>query len=141
MTTEERLERIENGWIDIQEALKSAIQVQANTDKRIDGLAESLGIAIQVQANSDKRIDGLAESFGIAIQVQANTDKRIDGLAESLKIVIQLQTNTNETISGLAESIGQYVDAADARTRRLEDNLDALIRAITAEHSNGKSQH
>jgi hypothetical protein len=33
------------------------------------------------------------------------------------------------------------VDAASARTTRLEDNLDALIRAITAEHSNGKSQH
>ena len=98
MTTEERLERIENGWIDIQEALKAVIQVQANTSERIDGLAESL------------------------------------------KIVIQVQTTTNERISVLVESIGQYVDASDARTRRLEDNLDALIRAITAEHSNGKSK-
>jgi hypothetical protein len=78
MTTEERLERIENGWLEIQEALRAVIQVQANT---------------------------------------------------------------NERIGSLAESIGQYVDAADARTRRLEDNLDALIRAITAEHSNGKSKH
>ena len=78
MTTEERLERIENGWLDIQQALRA---------------------------------------------------------------VIQAQTNTNERIAGLAESIGQYVDAANARTRRLEDNLDALIRAITAEHSGGKSQH
>jgi len=78
MTAEERLERIENGWLEIQQALKT---------------------------------------------------------------VIQVQTNTTERIASLAESIGQYVDAADARTRRLEDNLDALIRAITAEHSNGKSQH
>ena len=76
MTAEQRLERIENGWLEIQQALK---------------------------------------------------------------VVIQVQTNTNERIASLAESIGQYVDAADARTRRLEDNLDALIRAITAEHSNGKS--
>ena len=78
MTTEERMERIENGWLEIQQALKT---------------------------------------------------------------VIQVQTNTTERIASLAESIGQYVDAAEARTRRLEDNLDALIRAITAEHSNGKSQH
>jgi hypothetical protein len=78
MTTEERLERIENGWLEIQQALKT---------------------------------------------------------------VIQVQTNTTERIASLAVSIGQYVDAAEARTRRLEDNLDALIRAITAEHSNGKSQH
>ena len=77
MTTEERLERIENGWLEIQHALKT---------------------------------------------------------------VIQVQTNTTERIASLTESIGQYVDAAEARTRRLEDNLDALIRAITAEHSNGKSQ-
>jgi hypothetical protein len=78
MTTDERLERIEYGWLEIQQALKA---------------------------------------------------------------VIQVQTNTNERIASLAESIGQYIDAADARTRRLEDNLDALIRAIAAEHSNGKSQH
>jgi hypothetical protein len=76
MTAEQRLERIENGWLEIQQALKA---------------------------------------------------------------VIQVQTNTNERIASLAESIGVYVGAADARTRRLEDNLDALIRAITAEHSNGKN--
>jgi hypothetical protein len=78
MTTEERLERIENGWLDIQQALKA---------------------------------------------------------------VIQVQINTNERIGTIAESFGQFVDAANARTSRLEDNLDALIRAITAEHSNGKSKH
>jgi hypothetical protein len=78
MTPEERLERIENGWLEIQQTLKA---------------------------------------------------------------VMQSQINTNEKIGSLIESIGQYVDAANARTSRLEDNLDALIRAITAEHSNGKGQH
>ena len=78
MTTEERLEHIENGWLDIQQALKA---------------------------------------------------------------VIQVQINTNQSLATIAESFGQYATAADARTRRLEENLDALIRAITAEHSNGKGQH
>jgi hypothetical protein len=78
MTTEERLEHIENGWLDIQQALKA---------------------------------------------------------------VIQVQISTNESLATIAESFGQYATAADARTRRLEENLDALIRAITAEHSNGKGQH
>ena len=41
----------------------------------------------------------------------------------------------------MAASIGKYVDDAEARTKRLEENLDALIRAIAAEHSNGKSKH
>ncbi len=78
MTPEERLDRIENGWLEIQQALKA---------------------------------------------------------------VTQSQINTNEKIGSLIESIGKYVDSASARTSRLEENLDALIRAITAEHSNGKSQH
>ena len=85
MTTEERLENIENGWLDIQQALKT---------------------------------------------------------------IIQVQINTNQNLATIAESFGQFVDAANARTSRLEDNLarlednlDALIRAITAEHSNGKGQH
>ncbi len=76
MTPEQRMERIENGWIEIQQALKT---------------------------------------------------------------VIDSQTRTNQTIGSMAESITRYTDAADARMRRLEDNLDGLIRAITAEHSNGKS--
>jgi len=85
MSTEERLEHIENGWLDIQQALKA---------------------------------------------------------------VIQVQINANERIGTIAGSFSQFVDAANARTSRLEDNLarlednlDALIRAITAEHSNGKGQH
>ena len=78
MTTEDRLERIENGWLEIQQTLKAIIQVQANT---------------------------------------------------------------NQTIATLAESVGQFADAANARLSRLEENLDALIRAITAEHSNGKSHN
>jgi hypothetical protein len=76
MTTEERLERIENGWLDIQEALK---------------------------------------------------------------LTIATGTRTNETIASMAQSVAHYADATDARMRRLEENLDRLIRAITAEHSTGKS--
>jgi hypothetical protein len=33
-----------------------------------------------------------------------------------------------------------FLSAADARMTRIETNLDGLIRAITAEHTNGKSQ-
>src|SRR4051794_6073498 len=37
----------------------------------------------------------------------------------------------------MTASISQYVTATDARMRRLENNLDVVIRAITAEHANG----
>ena len=41
----------------------------------------------------------------------------------------------------LTESVTRYTDAADARMRRIEENLDGLIRAIAAEHTNGKTKH
>jgi len=78
MTAEERLERIENGWLDIQTALKATIAAQAAT---------------------------------------------------------------NEAIREMAQSIGNDVYASEARMKRLEENLDGLIRAITAEHINGKSKN
>jgi hypothetical protein len=45
------------------------------------------------------------------------------------------------TLQTLMESVTRSVDAADARMRRIEENLDGLIRAIAAEHSNGKSHN
>jgi len=41
----------------------------------------------------------------------------------------------------LADSVTAQSVAADARMTRIEENLDGLIRAITAEHGNGKGKH
>jgi hypothetical protein len=62
-------------------------------------------------------------------------DEEIRGL---FKALIEGQTRTDRSINELAVTVNRYVDAADARMRRIEDNLDGLIRAITREHSNGK---
>jgi hypothetical protein len=53
-------------------------------------------------------------------------------------VLIEGQIRTDKSISSLATTIDKYVSAADARMKRLEENLDGLIRAITREHSNGK---
>ena len=37
----------------------------------------------------------------------------------------QAQARTQAAIADMAASIGKYVDAADARMKRLEENLDA----------------
>ena len=58
---------------------------------------------------------------------------------DATKALSASQTRTTETIADLTATVSRYIDAADARMRRLEDNLDGLIRAITAEHGNGKS--
>jgi hypothetical protein len=50
----------------------------------------------------------------------------------------QAMDSLTEALSSLTDRISAYVDGADARMRRIEENLDGLIRAITAEHGNGK---
>jgi len=65
-----------------------------------------------------------------------------------------LQESNQKMLGSLTESIGKLTEsttafaeearayAADSRARmaRLEANLDALIRAITTEHKNGKNK-
>ena len=53
-------------------------------------------------------------------------------------ILIESQIRTDKTVGDLAVTVTKYVDAADARMRRIEENLDGLIRAITSEHGNGR---
>jgi len=59
---------------------------------------------------------------------------------ELFSVVLSEQANTYRAITVLTENVDKYVAAADARMKRIEDNLDGLIRAITREHSNGKGQ-
>ena len=72
--------------------------------------------------------------------LQAVADSQL-ALQAALKGLIESQTRNQETLPVFTKSISQYVGAADARMTRIETNLDGLIRAITAEHANGKSQH
>jgi len=74
----------------------------------------------------------------VTIQAIGESQLRTQAVIEA---VARAQTSTQEALAGIAASISRYVDAADARMRRLDENLDGLIRAITAEHSNGKSHN
>ena len=60
-------------------------------------------------------------------------------LKELFAVLIGQQAATSKSIGDLAATVGKYVEASDARMKRLEENLDGLIRAITSEHSNGKA--
>jgi hypothetical protein len=54
--------------------------------------------------------------------------------------IVESQRIQAETLSQLIHTIGAYVESSNARMKRVEDNLDGLIRAITAEHTDGKSK-
>jgi hypothetical protein len=82
----------------------------------------------------EQRFQQIEEALYKSVTMQLETQGLLRNLVES-------QGRTQETISGFSESLGRYVDAADARMKRIEENLDGLIRAITAEHGNGKPPH
>jgi hypothetical protein len=54
------------------------------------------------------------------------------------QVLIEGQILTDKALRTLTENVDKYVASCDARTQRLEENLDGLIRAITREHGNGK---
>jgi hypothetical protein len=60
-------------------------------------------------------------------------------LQDTVKTIAVLQESVQQSLLSLTTSIGHYVSGADARMKRLEENLDALIRALTAEHGNGRN--
>ena len=73
--------------------------------------------------------------FEVMIEGQRQTDKIVGNLAT----VVESNSNAmRDAIDRLALTVDKYAQAADARMRRIEENLDGLIRAITSEHSNGK---
>ncbi|HJZ97729.1 MAG TPA: hypothetical protein VKE70_14565 [Candidatus Solibacter sp.] len=85
-------------------------------------------------ARIEEQLAVTVETLNVVAQSQVN-------LQTAVRAVVDAASATQNTVQQLAEKIDHYVDAADARMRRIEDNLDGLIRAITAEHSNGKGQH
>jgi len=82
----------------------------------------------------EQRFQLIEETLAKSVTMQQETQSLLRTLVES-------QARTQETIPSLVKSIDGYVDAADARMKRIEENLDGLIRAITAEHTNGKNRH
>ena len=75
-------------------------------------------------------------------------EERFERIETALYGLIEAQRLNSEGLKGLTESVDRYiaattsyVDAANARMAHMEENLDALIRIITAEHNNGKGLH
>ncbi len=58
----------------------------------------------------------------------------------ALKAITDSQANLQTLLTILTQSANKYIDDADARMRRIEENLDGLTRTIAVEHRNGKTQ-
>ena len=112
MTSEERFERIERD-------LAAAAALSLRNEQGQQSLQATNAM---LQANIAAQQANIAAQQANIAALQAN----IAALADAAKL--------------LGERVAEYVSASDARMRQMEANLDALIRIITAEHSNGRGK-
>jgi hypothetical protein len=61
-------------------------------------------------------------------------------IKELVVIMYREQANASKAIADLAATVDRYVTASEERVKRLEANLDGLIRIIASEHGNGKKK-
>ena len=67
-------------------------------------------------------------------------EKDLELAARAMSGLVRVVETTNQQLGSLIASVNSYIDASNARMTRLEENLYGLIRAITAEHQNGRSK-
>jgi ABC-type transporter Mla subunit MlaD len=65
-------------------------------------------------------------------------EEQFQEIQNGLAALSRSSAMNSETLSQLNQTVNKIIDSSDARMKRIEPNLDALIRAITAEHSNWK---
>ena len=112
MTPGERFERIEKNLAAASDAIMATAQLALRNEEALKKMAAGWEL---VQNNMQSLIDAHQRT------------------EESLQRYVDAHQRTEE-------SLQHYIDASDARMKRIEENLDALIRAIIAEHSNGQGK-
>ena len=88
----------------------------------------------------EQRLDRIEAELAAVVATLHGGAEAQQKLNDSLFRVSEAQQSLIVTVSQLTETVSRYVDSADSRMKRIEENLDRLIRAITAEHSNGKGK-
>jgi len=93
---------------------------------------------------SEERFERIERDLAAAAALAVRNEQAIAALAEASAAYARVN---NENMTALTQRIAEYVAHAaeyvahaDARMRQMEANLDALIRIITAEHSNGQGK-
>jgi hypothetical protein len=66
--------------------------------------------------------------------------ERLTVLTEAHERLTQAHERLTEGLILLSANVAEYVMDSRERMKQMEANLDALIRIITAEHSNGKGK-
>jgi hypothetical protein len=79
----------------------------------------------------EERFERIERDLAAAAALSVRNEQAIQGLHGHIAALA-------DATKLLGDRVAEYVAASDARMRQMEANLDALIRIITAEHSNGR---
>ena len=104
------------------------------SEERFESIERDLAAAAALSLRNEQGIQSLPAAL------QANAAAQQANVAAPSEAVGAHVQNFKESLTALAERVAEYVAAGDAAKRRIEANLDALIRIITAEHSNGRGK-
>jgi hypothetical protein len=110
------------------------IKAREFKDPEIKALMHAL---IEEQINTHRAVGDLARIVGLQVDASEARSQRLE---EAHRRTEEAHVQTEVAIASLAVSSARNIDAADARMKRIEENLDGLIRVITREHSNGKGR-
>jgi septal ring factor EnvC (AmiA/AmiB activator) len=120
--------------------LKPVIEDRMTPEERFERIERNLAAAAEViHANAESLIEtrhalaGLARSH----ELQQNS---MASLIESHELQQSSMASLIESQMVLSQRVAEYVADSKERMKQLEASLDALIRIITAEHSNGKGK-
>jgi ABC-type transporter Mla subunit MlaD len=117
------------------------------TDHHHNGQLEDNGVV-----TLEQRVEQIDRNVTVMYEVLGRTQDTLTQFIRSMDTFV-VSTNTrftrlenalektNEALSHTNEVLAQFQQSSDARMRRIEENLEALIRAITSEHTNGKGSH
>jgi hypothetical protein len=111
--------------------------MDAETKERYEGMENGLALTQALLHTAVQSQRGLQDLF-------ADTQKSIGLYVDAANIRMkQMEANRGAQADAQLEmqkSISSYVEAANACMKQMEANLDALIRLITSEHSNGHNK-
>jgi hypothetical protein len=112
----------------------------ARLDRIETTLAETVDVLRAIATSHVTIQETLKSSIVSQSSMHQSLTEGLTAVTGGLTALSAAQLRTEQSLAELNTAIAQYTAAADARMRRIEDNLDGLIRAITAEHTNGKQK-
>jgi leucyl aminopeptidase (aminopeptidase T) len=126
MTLEEQLHRV-------AKLLEATAEIALRNEQAIKKCFE-------LQELQQRNLAALADKHAILTDTVVALAGKHAILADTVVKLAEKHSVLIETVTALGAAVADYVRTGNERMQQMEANLDALIRIITTEHSNGKGK-